>query len=145
MTKLILKIRHDTICLRDIIGKNGIPLEQKEDSFKLHLLVKIRYTIGKGRIYVDGILVENFSDVEDFSDVEGTLTVGQPYLPTLFDENQQPISDAVPKEPGIYMAYLDIWDRHITYIEDRDIQESALGGLDTTTRVQNVWQVKFTD
>ena len=46
------------------------------------------------------------------------------------------MSDAIPKEPGIYLAYLDVWDRHITYLEDPDIQESALGGPDTTTRVQ---------
>ena len=100
-----------------------------------------RYKIGKGRIYVDGILVENFSDVEAFSAQPNMR--GQPYLPTFFNEEQQPVSEAVPKEPGIYLAYLDVWDRHITYLEDSDIQESALGGLDTTTRVQNVWQVKL--
>jgi hypothetical protein len=132
---------HDTRSLRDIIGKNGIPLEQKEDSFKIRPLGGNRYSIGKGRIYVDGILVENFSEVQGFSDKEGTVR-GQPYLPTLFDQDQ-PISDAVPKEPGTYMAYLDVWNRHITQLEDADIQESALGGLDTTTRVQNVWQVKL--
>ena len=33
---------------------------------------------------------------------------GQPYLPSLFIDDQ-PISDAIPKEPGIYLAYLDVW------------------------------------
>ena len=67
MTMLIFKIHHETKSLRDIIGKNGVPLEQKK-SFKIKPIEagNNRYTIGKGRIYVDGILVENFSNVEDF-------------------------------------------------------------------------------
>ena len=122
--------------LRDIIGKNGVPLEQKENSFKITPIVTPEghssYTIGKGKIYVDGILVENHSDVE-----AGV----QPYLPSLSVQDLP--SDIIPKEEGIYLTYLDVWHRHITYLEDPDIQESALGGPDTTTRSQIVWQVKL--
>jgi hypothetical protein len=125
--------------LRDIIGKNGVPLEQ-ENSFKI--IPKEdktnRYTIGKGRIYVDGILVENFSDVEAFS-VDRNV-IAQPYLPSPLI-NGQPVSDAVPTEPGIYLAYIKVMDGHITYIEDSNIQESALGDSDTSTRLQTRWQV----
>jgi hypothetical protein len=137
-----IKENHDVRSLRDIIGKDGVPLEQK-DSFKITPIEGQgnRYKIGKGRIYVDGILVENFSDVEAFSDVEGSIK-SQPYLPSLLSSQSQPISEAIPTEPGIYLTYLDVWNRHITYIEDPDIQESALGGVDTTTRQQIVWQVK---
>ena len=42
-----------------------------------------------------------------------------------------------------YVAYLDVWKRHITALEDEDIRESALGGPDTTTRTRTVWQVKL--
>jgi hypothetical protein len=50
-----------------------------------------------------------------------------------------------------YLAYLDVWERHITYYEDEvraddpSIREVALGGIDTTTRAQVVWQVKAAD
>ena len=45
---------------------------------------------------------------------------------------------------GAYLAYLDVWTRHITYIEDPSIREAALGGPDTATRAKIVWQVKVT-
>ena len=39
-------------------------------------------------------------------------------------------------ESGIYFAYLDVWERHITALDDRALREVALGGPDTTTRTQ---------
>lgn len=41
-----------------------------------------------------------------------------------------------------YLIYLDVWERHITYVEDDSIREVALGGPDTATRAKLVWQVK---
>jgi len=41
-----------------------------------------------------------------------------------------------------YLVYLDLWERHIAYIEDDNIREVALGGPDTATRAKLVWQVK---
>jgi hypothetical protein len=43
--------------------------------------------------------------------------------------------------PGDYIAYLDVWQRHITAIDDPLIRETALGIPDTTTRVKTLWQV----
>jgi hypothetical protein len=43
---------------------------------------------------------------------------------------------------GNYLVYLDVWDRHVTAVEDPSIREVALGGSDTATRAQTVWQVK---
>ena len=43
------------------------------------------------------------------------------------------------------MVYLDVWERHITALEDDDIREKALGGPDTATRTKVVWQVKIDD
>jgi len=40
------------------------------------------------------------------------------------------------------LGYLDVWQREVTALEDPDIQEIALGGPDTTTRRQTVWQVR---
>ena len=42
-----------------------------------------------------------------------------------------------------YLAYLDVWQRHITALEDPDIREIALGGPDTTTRSRTISQVKL--
>jgi hypothetical protein len=46
-----------------------------------------------------------------------------------------------------YLVYLDVWERHITYLEDGrsedpNIREVALGGPDTATRAKVVQQVK---
>jgi hypothetical protein len=41
-----------------------------------------------------------------------------------------------------YLIYLDVWERHITYVEDDLIREVALGGPDTATRAKVLWQVK---
>jgi len=42
-----------------------------------------------------------------------------------------------------YLVYLDVWERHITFIEDDSIREVALGGPDTASRAKIVWQVKI--
>jgi Family of unknown function (DUF6519)/Right handed beta helix region len=41
------------------------------------------------------------------------------------------------------LLYLDVWERHVTAVEDPTIREVALGGPDTTARLQTVCQVKF--
>lgn len=42
-------------------------------------------------------------------------------------------------------VYLDVWQRHITAIEDPSIKEIALGGPDTTTRVQTIFQIRINE
>ncbi len=42
-----------------------------------------------------------------------------------------------------YLIYLDVWQRHITAIEDKNIHEIALCGPDTATRIKTVWQAKL--
>jgi hypothetical protein len=80
--------------------------------------------IGAGRYYVDGILVENDQD-------------------QLFSA-QDDLPDAqLPEDPGRYLFYLDVWERHITALEDPEIREVALGGPDTATRTQVLGQVKW--
>jgi hypothetical protein len=44
---------------------------------------------------------------------------------------------------GTYLAFLDVWQREITALDDRHIREVALGGPDTTTRLKTVWQVNL--
>ncbi len=81
-------------------------------------------TIHQGRYYVQGQLCENESD--------HNLTA-QPDLPGL----------QLPTTPGTYLAYLDVWEWHVTALEDPDIREVALGGPDTTTRTRLLAQVKL--
>ncbi|MFQ5856543.1 MAG: DUF6519 domain-containing protein [Anaerolineae bacterium] len=54
-----------------------------------------------------------------------------------------PVLDAEDLTSGLYLAYLDVWQRHLTALEDDSIREVALGGPDTTTRTRTVWQVKL--
>lgn len=44
---------------------------------------------------------------------------------------------------GRHLVYLEVWERHLTALEDPEIRESALGGPDTTTRTRTVWQAKL--
>lgn len=41
------------------------------------------------------------------------------------------------------LAFLDVWERHITSVEDDEIREKALNGPDTTTRARIEWRVKL--
>src|SRR6185312_7747633 len=43
---------------------------------------------------------------------------------------------------GVYLAYLDVWQRHVTALDDPSIADVALGGPDTCTRARTVWQVR---
>lgn len=79
--------------------------------------------IGPGRYYVDGTLCEN----DDF-----VPYVQQPDLPGV----------ALISGAGIYLVYLDVWQRHIIGLDDPEILETALGGPDTATRAKTLWQVK---
>src|ERR1044072_1977822 len=106
---------------RDLIGPHGGPAAA---GFALSFSPgDNKLMISRGHYYVDGILCENPSDVSYLE---------QPYY--------------TPKEntvPDFFLAYLDVWKRHITGYEDNSILEPALGGIDTATRVQAVWQVKL--
>lgn len=54
-----------------------------------------------------------------------------------------PILDRSPLNSGDYFAYLDVWERHITVIDDQEIRETALNVPDTATRTKTVWQLKL--
>lgn len=84
-------------------------------------------SIGKGRYYVDGILCEN-----DAPAVTYKTQKDFPNAPSLETNHK-------------YLVYLDVWERHLTALENDDIREKALGGADTASRAQVVWQVKIQD
>jgi hypothetical protein len=75
--------------------------------------------VSRGRYYVQGLLVEN----------DTNLTLA----------NQ--IKDPYPN--GRYIAYLDVWERLISAVEDPALREVALGGPDTSVRVKTEWRVRL--
>jgi Family of unknown function (DUF6519) len=91
---------------------------------------KIDFLIGVGNYYVHGKLCQN---------QKYELYSRQKYYP--FGSTDKLENDKT------YLVYLDVWERHITDIEDESeltpgIREVALGKADTTTRSQLIWQVK---
>lgn len=113
---------------RDVIGSCGTPVES--DGFKISVQSDNSLLIGKGRFYVDGILCENEEDV---------LYEKQPYLPHAVPPDVVTLLEE--KKAQWAIVYLDVWKRHITALDDTHIREVALGGPDTASRVQTVWQV----
>jgi hypothetical protein len=87
--------------------------------------------VAPGVFYVDGIRVENAVTVS----VGGPTPAPQPFR----------TGDAWPPgaAPGTYLVYLDVWQRHVTALEDPAIRETALGGPDTATRLRTIWQVRL--
>ncbi len=114
---------------RDLIGPYAAPIE--DAGFKLRLDKEDSdLWIGKGRYYVDGILVEN----------DGCFYAAQPD-PPLSAKDGLPAEIKDKKGQAIWI-YLDVWERHISFIEDDAVREKALSGSDTCTRAKIVWQVK---
>jgi hypothetical protein len=107
----------------DVVGRYGVPMENP--GFEIKISRDSILSIGKGHLYLDGILVENDNDVD--------ITDQSEFLPGY----------TLPKTKGSYIAYLDVWQRHVTALEDDLIREAALGGPDTATRTQTVWQVRL--
>ncbi|HTH21378.1 MAG TPA: DUF6519 domain-containing protein [Nitrososphaeraceae archaeon] len=116
---------HVRTSLSDIIGESGVPSNEK-NGFRIKPTGN-SYLINKGRYYVEGILCENERDCYVYE---------QPDLPPLGDNNPSPV------KTGAHLVYLDVWERHITSLDDASIRETALGGPDTSTRTKIVWQVK---
>ncbi|HXI79514.1 MAG TPA: DUF6519 domain-containing protein [Verrucomicrobiae bacterium] len=69
----------------------------------------------------------------------------QPDLPApeLASEGTLATPPAVTFANGTYLAYLDVWLRSITALDDAELLEPALDGLDTTTRTQTMAQVRI--
>lgn len=127
---------------KDLIGPQGGPLaggfEIVPADDGTGKALPQNFVIKKGHYYVDGWLCENDADVYYALDEART---SQPWLP-------KPVQLQKGKT---YLAYLDVWERHLCAAEvdgglDRSspstLREVALGGPDTTTRAQVVWQVK---
>lgn len=157
------RIRAGTV---DTIGRAVVPRETPRG-------FEIRFgaggiEVGEGHFYLDGVLYQNHGRANFFGtdaatpnpvfdrarrateagvpDPEGVLDEmipppsgdyipynAQPYWPT-----PTPMPDA-----GTHLAYLVGWQREVTPIQAPNLLDPALGGVDTTTRQQSVWQVRI--
>jgi len=135
---------------RDIIGAHGGPADGS--GFEIVTdPTKIRGTDGKLLAGTDPRVIELKPKILDARDF--VINPGHYYVQGILIENEFPI--AFTEQLGIgpdapnevkalpYLIYLDVWERHITYVEDDRIREVALGGPDTASRAQIVWQVKL--
>ena len=108
-----------------------------------HLRMLTVDLIGEHWAAGDGFKLKNDSQANDFLIGDGRF-----YANGILCENESPLTYTnqigVAKLHGnkAYLAYLDVWERHITSIEDDSIREVALGGADSCTRAKVVWQVK---
>ncbi len=111
--------------------------------------------IGCGRMYVDGLLAENHGLRENATwDPALAELSGAPQPPpnpapppspgNTADYTHQPYypGATVPTGAGPYLFYLDVWTRPVTWLEDPHLIDPAVG-VDTTGRLQTVWQVKY--
>jgi hypothetical protein len=114
--------------LSDVIGRCGAPKDENGGGFRVEVAAGgADLAVTPGRIWVDGILCENRS-------TPGSLRLTQQRD---FPGYQSPAAD------GLYLIYLDVWQQHVTALEDGEIRETALGGPDTATRTRTVAQVKW--
>jgi len=54
-----------------------------------------------------------------------------------------PVSPDTQLVDGDYQVYVDVWERHITFVGEDSIREVAVDGPDTASRAKIVWQVKL--
>jgi hypothetical protein len=129
---------------RDLFGPHGGPASGLGFAITVDASQTYNFKIGAGRYYVGGILCENDADCW-YVTAEGGAgkdpLPGQPdYTPAAIERLEKLAQD---NHDESFLAYLDVWERHITYVEDDSIREVALGGPDTATRAKVVWQVKL--
>jgi hypothetical protein len=145
----------------DIIGTNGGPEDHaafgittttsKKNGFSpkdtLWVTGEGKKSLGSGGLPKKGELL--FSSGHYY--VDGMLCqVEQPFL--FSNQPDHPGAQTLSGPPGekttpgaalfYYLVYLDVWQRHITSIEDARLLEPALGGPDTATRAKTIWQVQ---
>jgi hypothetical protein len=106
------------------------------------VLVRIDAVDGDGRLLTLGSVggVDGFERGVRLRRVTTYRT--QPWWPA---EGPAPLGE--PLDPEAWadlrtLVYLEVWERHVTAVEDPALLEPALGGPDTATRIQIAWAVR---
>jgi hypothetical protein len=124
----------------DHAGVSWVP-RQTPDGFRVTASGG-KLTIGRGRMYVDGLLAENHG--KTFTGFDPLLSERAGTEDLLYEEQTLaywPTPDPLPSG-GPHLAYLDVWEREVTHLEDPALVEIAVG-VDTTARAQTAWQVRL--
>jgi hypothetical protein len=82
------------------------------------------FLLSPGRYYVNGILCENTGYLAYSAHIE---------------PGEAPLA---PKKNAQFLIYLDVWEGPVTYLEDDQIHEPALNGIDTSIRTKVMWRVR---
>ncbi|MFN3372534.1 MAG: DUF6519 domain-containing protein [Chloroflexus sp.] len=129
--QIAIELNDERVARTDLVGRCGGP--QSQAGFDI-VVAGSTLTITAGRYYVAGIRVDN----------EQTVAItAQPDLPVTTLAQVAGLDPNATLPAGVYLAYLDVWERHVTALEDANLREVALGGPDTTTRLQVMAQVKL--
>jgi hypothetical protein len=133
-------LHHLRVLTRDLFGAFAGPADG--NGFRIDVATggrPPRLMISAGHYYVDGILCENDAGCDYANQPDWTPRAadangqgGDPLLAWLANRNAD----------DRFWLYLDVWERHLSWIVDDGIREPALGGPDTCTRAKTVWQVK---
>ncbi|MCR9143879.1 MAG: DUF2341 domain-containing protein [bacterium] len=113
---------------RDSLGPTGAPVANP--GFAITAAVDPEnggastLAIGAGRLYVEGLLCENFAE-------------------RLFREQADLPGATLPDSDGDYLVYMEARSRAVTALEDSGIREPALGGVETSSREQTITQIKL--
>jgi Family of unknown function (DUF6519) len=158
LAELARRIQGGTL---DTLGRAGYPAAQpyafliktSQDAQKNNHI-----TIGAGRMYVDGLIAENhgvltsakwdpalaeWSCAPAISNPQENPQQNPPEVDV--DYTLQPhLPNATISGNGPFLVYLDVWLRAVTFLECPDLVEKALA-VDTTGRLQTIWQVKLLD
>lgn len=142
--QLAIQLYRDETEAKDVIGLCGAP--KSGDGFKITTNGS-NLLITSGRIYVGGLLCElemgaqtSYTNQPYYPDPEFTSSLSSPLLSPLASP---PSGLHLNLDDGVYLVYLDAWQREITALDDPLIREKALGGPDTAARLQSVWQVRL--
>jgi hypothetical protein len=97
------------------------------------------------------LAISNFTSgpggVLDFAVTRGLAYVGG--YPVIFDKDlsfraQPDYPEPVfPDEEGDVIAYIEVWEKSVSYVDDDAIREPALGGPDTCLRAKLVAQIRI--
>jgi hypothetical protein len=126
----------------DTLGPAVVPTETP-DGFLVEVTAGV-LTIGRGRMYVDGLLAENHGQPPSGGTLDWDARLAELFGSAPLDYTSQPYykNPAPLPTAGTHLAYIDVWQREVTRYVRPDLVEPALG-IDTSTRLQTVWQVKL--
>jgi hypothetical protein len=113
-----IRERVERACFEEIVGASASP---SAEGFAV-ATDGSTFRLTAGRIYVGGFRCELGSDLQL--------------------EHLAGASDT-PARGRTDLVYLDVWERHVTAVDDPSILEPALGGADTTTRLDVAWRVRL--